>query len=162
LLPVLIGMVAIAVVFGSLSSSFLTAGNMVNLIIQGAPYMLLGMAAVFVLLLGEVDLSLGYVAGVSGVVCAVLAADGWPWWAACLLALVATAAIGTVQGLIIAIVRVPSFVVTLAGLLGWNGVMLLILGNGGTIPIHSQTIFNFANGLLSPTVSWILYIVFAL
>lgn len=161
LLPVIVGMIAIAIVFGSLSDAFLTAGNMVNLLIQGGPYMLLGMAAVFVLLLGEVDLSLGFVAGVGGVVCAVLASGGWPWWVACLTALVSTALIGLLQGLIIAVVRVPSFVVTLAGLLGWNGVMLLILGNGGTIPIHDETIFNFANGLLSPAVGWVLYAVAA-
>lgn len=161
LLPVLVGMVGIAVVFGSLSDAFLTAGNMVNLLVQGSPYMLMGMAAVFVLLLGEVDLSLGFVAGVAGVVCAVLASDSWPWWAACGAALVATSLIGLLQGVIIAVVRVPSFVVTLAGLLGWNGVMLLILGNGGTIPIHDQTIFNFANGLLSPAVGWAVYAVAA-
>ncbi|HET7303092.1 MAG TPA: ABC transporter permease [Segeticoccus sp.] len=161
LLPVIIGLVAIAIVFGSLSGAFLTPGNFANLLVQGAPYMLMAMAAVFVLLLGEVDLSLGFVAGVAAVTCAVLASKGWPWWAACLAALVVTTLIGLLQGVIVARVGVPSFVVTLAGFLGWQGVMLLVLGNGGTIPVNSQTIFNFANGLLAPWVGWLFYAIAA-
>lgn len=161
LVPVVIGLIAIAIVFGSLSSAFLTPGNFVNLLVQGAPYMLMAMAAVFVLLLGEVDLSLGFVAGVGAVTCAELASNGWPWWAACIAAMVATTLIGLLQGIVVATIGVPSFVVTLAGFLGWQGVMLLVLGDGGTIPVHSQTIFNFANGLLSPAVGWILYAVLA-
>lgn len=159
LLPVVIGLVAIAVVFGSLSDAFLTPGNFVNLLVQGSPYMLMAIAAVFVLLLGEVDLSLGFVAGVGAVTCADLATNGWPWWAACIAALVVTSAIGLFQGLIVALVGVPSFVVTLAGFLGWQGVMLLVLGDGGTIPVQSQTIFNFANGLIPPLTGWIIYVV---
>ncbi|TMK85493.1 MAG: ABC transporter permease, partial [Actinobacteria bacterium] len=85
-----------AILFQSLNSKFLTAGNLVNLLIQGAVYMLLAMSEVYVLLLGEIDLSSGYVAGLGGVVMAELLKQGtdWPWWAAILVALVATAAIG--------------------------------------------------------------------
>ncbi len=164
LLPVVLGLVLIGIIFQFAANGlFLTSGNLVNLFVQGAFYMTLAMAAVFVLLLGEVDLSLGYVAGVGGVVCAVFATNmGWNWAAACLMALIATTLIGIIQGLIITLLGLPSFVVTLAGLLGWNGVMLLILGNGSTIPISdSSVIFEFANGQIPPVVGWILYAVFA-
>jgi D-xylose transport system permease protein len=165
LLPVVLGLILIGIIFQITGNGhFLTAGNLVNLFVQGAFYMTLAMAAVFVLLLGEVDLSLGYVAGVGGVVCAVFATNmGWNWAAACLLALVATTLIGILQGLIITLLGLPSFVVTLAGLLGWNGVLLLILGNGATIPIQdTSVIFKFANGQIPPLAGWILYVVFAI
>ncbi len=164
LLPVVLGLILIGIIFQiTAHGDFLTAGNLVNLFIQGAFYMTLAMAAVFVLLLGEVDLSLGYVAGVGGVVCAVFATNhNWNWAAACLVALIVTTLIGIFQGLIITLLGLPSFVVTLAGLLGWNGVLLLILGNGATIPISSNgVIFEFSNGQIAPTVGWILYVVFA-
>jgi D-xylose transport system permease protein len=87
--------------------------------------------------------------------------QGWVWPAACLAGLVATALIGLLQGAVIAFLGVLSFVVTLAGFLGWNGVILLILGDGATIPVTNNVIFNFDNGLLSPLVGWIAYAVFA-
>src|SRR5205823_12594690 len=107
--------------------------------------------------LGEIDLSSGYVAGLGGVVMAELLKQGtdWPWWAAILVALVATAAIGVFHGLLITRIGLRSFVVTLAGLLGWQGVMLLILGNGGSLPINSDVINDLASGNLTPTASWI-------
>ena len=80
---------------------------------------------------------------------------GWPWYVACLGALAATAIIGAFQGTLITRVGLPSFVVTLAGLLGFQGVMLLILGNGGTLPIQDNIVNDFANGNLTPTASWI-------
>src|SRR4030088_2019647 len=83
-LPVIIGMVIIAVIFQTLNSKFLTAGNLVNLLVQGAVFMLLAMGEGYVLLLAEIDLSAGFVGGVSGVVTAELVkpSNGWPWWAA--------------------------------------------------------------------------------
>src|SRR3954467_5830204 len=83
-LPVVGGLLLISILFQSLNSNFLTAGNLVNLLIQGAVYMLLAMAEVWVLLLGEIDLSAGFVAGLGGVVMAELLKQGtdWPWWAA--------------------------------------------------------------------------------
>ncbi|MDP9074178.1 MAG: ABC transporter permease [Actinomycetota bacterium] len=157
-LPVIIGMLVIAVIFESLNSKFLTAGNLVNLLVQGAVYMLLAMAEVFALLLGEIDLSAGFVGGVGGIIAAELvthAHGSWPWWAACGSALAVCAAIGAFQGTIITRIGLPSFVVTLAGLLGFQGVMLLILGNGGTLPINDKVINDFANGRLTPTAGWI-------
>jgi len=81
-LPVIAGLILISILFQSLNSHFLTAGNLVNLLIQGSVYMLLAMAEVFALLLGEIDLSIGYVAGIGGVIMAELLKEGndWPWW----------------------------------------------------------------------------------
>jgi D-xylose transport system permease protein len=157
-LPVLLGLLVITAIFQSLNSKFLTAGNIVNLLVQGAVYMLLAMAEVFVLLLGEIDLSAGFVGGVGGIIAAeaVTSAHGsYPWWVACLAGLVVCACIGLFQGTIITRLGLPSFVVTLAGLLAFQGVMLLILGNGGTLPINDAVLNDFANGLLTPTAGWI-------
>ena len=157
ILPVVVGLLLISVLFQSLNSNFLTAGNLVNLLVQGAVFMVLAMGMSFALVLGEIDLSAGFVAGIGGTIAAKLVQDqtGWPWWAACLAALVACAAIGALQGTIITRIGLPSFVVTLGGLLAWQGVMLWILGTGeGLVPINDEMINNFANGILSPTVSW--------
>jgi D-xylose transport system permease protein len=118
------------------------------------------MGEVFALLLGEIDLSIGFVSGIGGVVAAELVkqSTGWPWWAAVLAALLFCAAIGAVQGTIITRLGLPSFVVTLAGLLGFQGVMLLILGQGGSLPINDHVINDFASGNLTPAASWIVMI----
>ncbi len=81
--------------------------------------------------------------------------DSAPWWVAVGCGLLVGAGIGLLNGLIITLIGLPSFIVTLAGLLAWNGVMLIILGNGGTVPINDDNINDLANGLLSPTASWI-------
>jgi D-xylose transport system permease protein len=156
-LPVVAGLFLISALFQSLNSNFLTAGNLVNLLIQGSVYMLLAMGQVFPLVLGEIDLSIGFVSGIGGIIVAELVREsvGWPWWAAVLLALLACATIGLIQGTIITRLGLPSFVVTLAGLLGWQGVMLLILGDGGTVPINNDVINNIASGNLTPAASWI-------
>jgi D-xylose transport system permease protein len=160
-LPVVAGLILISILFESLDSKFLTAGNLVNLLVQAAVFSLLAMGEVFVLLLGEIDLSIGYVAGLGAVIMADLAgpAHGWPWWSAIIAALIATAGIGLVQGLIITLLGLPSFVVTLAGLLFWQGVLLKILGSGGTIPINSDIINNIASANLSPLAGWIVMLV---
>jgi D-xylose transport system permease protein len=156
-LPVVAGLILISALFQTLNSNFLTAGNLVNLLIQGAAYMLLAMGEVYPLLLGEIDLSIGYVSGIGGIITAELVKQqyGWPWWAAILVAILACAVIGLVQGTIITRLGLPSFVVTLAGLLGWQGVMLLMLGTGGSLPINDTTINNIASGNLTPLASWV-------
>src|SRR6266851_2965304 len=145
-LPVIVGLIVIAVIFQSQNANFLTAGNLVNLLVQGAAITLLGLGEVFALLLGEIDLSIGFVAGVAGVIAAQLVAfpHNWPWWAAVGVAILVTAVIGLVQGTIITRLGLPSFVVTLAGLLGFQGVMLMMVGQGGTVPIASDVINDFA------------------
>ena len=157
-LPVVLGVVLIAIIFQVQNASFLTPGNLVNLLVQGAVFMLIGMGEIFVLLLGEIDLSLGFVAGIGATVATLLVEPNlaWPWWGAIGAALIATAALGVVQGLLITRLRLPSFVVTLAGLLGFQGLMIELLGAGGTIPIANDTINNLANATLSRTAGWIL------
>ena len=158
MLPVVLGVVLIAIIFQVQNASFLTPGNLVNLLVQGAVFMLIGMGEIFVLLLGEIDLSLGFVAGIGATVATLLVEPNlaWPWWGAIGAALIATAALGVVQGLLITRLRLPSFVVTLAGLLGFQGLMIELLGAGGTIPIANDTINNLANATLSRTAGWIL------
>ena len=161
ILPVVAGLILISILFESLDSKFLTAGNLVNLLVQAAVFSLLAMGEVWVLLLGEIDLSVGYVAGLGAVVMADLAgpAHSWPWWSAITAALLICAGVGALQGTIITRIGLPSFVVTLAGLLFWQGVLLKILGNGGTIPIQDDTINNIASANLSPLTGWILMLV---
>jgi D-xylose transport system permease protein len=161
ILPVVGGLILISILFESLDSKFLTTGNLVNLLVQAAVFSLLAMGEVFVLLLGEIDLSIGYVAGLGAVIMADLLSPGhgWPWWSAITAALLVCAAIGTLQGLIITLVGLPSFVVTLAGLLFWQGVLLKILGSGGTIPINTDVVNNIASANLSPLAGWIVMLV---
>jgi len=160
-LPVIAGLILISLLFQSLNRHFLTAENLVNLLVQGSAYMLLAMAEVFALLLGEIDLSIGFVGGVGGVIMAELVKQqyNWPWWAAIAVAILACAVIGFVQGTIITRIGLPSFVVTLAGLLGFQGAMLLILGKGGALPINNKVINDLASGNLTVAASWILMIV---
>jgi D-xylose transport system permease protein len=156
-LPVVGGLIIITILFQSLNSNFLTAGNLVNLLIQGSIYMLLAVAELFALLLGEIDLSIGFVAGLGGVVMAELLKQGtgWPWPVAILVALLATAAIGVLHGTLITRLGLPSFVVTLAGLLGWQGVMLLVLGQGGVVTINNSVVNDLTSGQLTVAASWI-------
>jgi D-xylose transport system permease protein len=161
-LPIIIGLILIAIIFQSQNDRFLTAGNFVNLLIQGAAFATIAMGIVFVLLLGEIDLSIGYVSGVAGVICTLLLLpDGNEVAPAIALALAlgAGAAIGVLHGVIITKVGVPSFVVTLAGLLAWNGVVLLLIGSRGTVILQDDFIIGFANDFLSEGMSWLLVLV---
>jgi D-xylose transport system permease protein len=159
-LPIVIGLIIIAVVFQSQNSNFLTAGNFLNLVIQAAGIMTIAMGIVFVLLLGEIDLSVGYVSGVGGAVVALLTLPGGHFEFAGLPAIVVVLfvglAIGTLHGLLFTKVGIPSFVVTLAGLLAWNGAVLLLIGDKGTIVIQSTLIVNLTNGFISEAASWAL------
>lgn len=157
-LPILFGIIAIAIYFQARNDNFLSAGNFVNLIAQMSPYAVIGMGVVFVLLLGEIDLSIGYVSGVGGVICALLMLpDGSQHSAAfaIVVALLAGTGIGILQGVLFAKVGIPSFVVTLAGLLGWNGVVLLLIGSRGTVSIQDPFVNGIANDNLSHGWAWI-------
>jgi D-xylose transport system permease protein len=160
-LPVVAGLLLVSVLFQSLNSHFLTPGNLVNLLVQAAVFSLLAMGEVFVLLLGEIDLSTGFVAGVSAVIMTELVrpAVGWPWWAAITAALVACALIGILQGTLITRIGLPSFVVTLAGLLFWEGVMLWVLGSGGSILIENNIINDIGSGTLTRAAGWVVMLV---
>jgi D-xylose transport system permease protein len=159
-LPIVVGIIVIAIYFQARNSNFLTAGNFVNLIAQMAAIMIIGTGIVFVLLLGEIDLSVGYVSGMGGVIAALLLEPGKniPTSVALALALGTGIAIGVLQGFFVARLGVPSFVVTLAGLLGWNGVLLQIIGSSGTIVIQDSLINGIANDYMSAALSWIVAI----
>ncbi len=159
--PIIVGIVVIGIYFQTRNSNFLTAGNFVNLIAQMSPFAVIGMGMVFVLLLGEIDLSVGYVSGMGGVVAAVLLEPGhgqWPTWLALIAAIATGVAIGVFQGFFISRIGVPSFVVTLAGLLAWNGVVLQVIGNKGTIVIQDKLVIGLANDNMGHTLAWIVLI----
>ena len=161
-LPIVIGLIVIAIVFQSQNDRFLTAGNFVNLLVQFAPYAVIAMGVTFALLLGEIDLSIGFVSGVGGVLIAILLTpDGNepPTVVAIAIVLAAGVGIGTLHGLIITKVGVPSFVVTLAGLLAWNGVVLLLIGSRGTVILQNDIVIGIANDFLAPGMAWVLMLV---
>jgi D-xylose transport system permease protein len=161
-LPIVVGLIIIAIVFQTQNDRFLTAGNFVNLIVQTAPYALIAMGVTFVLLLGEIDLSIGFVSGVGGVMVALLLApDGnqISTTPALILCALAGLGIGVFHGLIITKIGVPSFVVTLAGLLAWNGVVLLLIGSRGTVILQNDFVIGLANDFIAPGVAWILVVV---
>jgi D-xylose transport system permease protein len=157
-LPIIVGLILIVIIFQSQNDRFLTSGNFVNLIVQMAAITILGMGIVFVLLLGEIDLSVGFVSGVAGVTTALLMIpDGSNEFGAVpaiAAALLAGLAIGTLHGLLITKIGIPSFVVTLAGLLAWNGVVLLLIGDKGTVIIQNDFVVGFANDFLPDTLAW--------
>jgi len=161
-LPIIVGLIIIAIVFQTQNDRFLTAGNFVNLIVQTAPYAVIAMGVTFVLLLGEIDLSIGFVSGVGGVLTALLLLpDGneLPAVVAMAIALACGLAIGLLHGLIITKIGVPSFVVTLAGLLAWNGVVLLLIGSKGTVILQSELVIGLANDFMATGAAWLLWAV---
>jgi D-xylose transport system permease protein len=161
-LPIILGLGAIVLVFGLLSDTFLTERNFTNLLLQMSAIATIAIGVVFVLLIGEIDLSVAFVSAVGGVVMTLLLRPddpGWPWWAAIAFALACTTAIGFVQALVITKAGVPSFVVTLAGLLIWSGVVLILTTKAssvGTIRIQDETANGIANDFLSKTAGWVI------
>ena len=160
-LPIILGLGVIVVVFGLLDDTFLTERNFTNLLLQMCGIATIAIGVVFVLLIGEIDLSVAFVSAVGGVVMTLLLRPddpGWPWWAAIAFALGCTTAIGFVQALVITKAGVPSFVVTLAGLLIWSGVVLILTTQAssvGTIRIQDETVVGIANDFLSATAGWV-------
>ncbi len=172
-LPVLLGLVGITVVFQIISPNnvFLSSGNLVNLFQQSAVFMVLGMAEIFVLLLGDIDLSVGYVGAVGGAIAVQLVQPvtiNLPWFLAIAIAVVVCGLIGAGMGFLITRLRLPSFVVTLAAYLIFNGVLLIILllGPFSGYPTlctsscsgpqnNSHIIYQLMWGTIDPTVSWI-------
>jgi D-xylose transport system permease protein len=163
-LPVILGLVLVAIGFQIANSKFLSAQNLVNLFEQSTVYMLLAIAEIFALLLGEIDLSVGLVMGLGSVVVAELVQPtgaNLPWWVAIIATLVACAAVGAIQGSMVARLRMPSFIVTLGGLLILEGVAIIVLGGSlvgiGNSAFHNEVvIYDIFWGSFSPLVSWIL------
>lgn len=155
ILPVVLGLIVIWAVFYYLNPNFLSSRNLSNLIVQIVQLATLGAGVVLVLLLGEIDLSIGAVTGVSAGVMAVLSVNyGWGAFSAIGAAVLVGALIGAFQGTWIALTRTPSFIVTLAGLLGFQGLLLYLLGDTGTININDPQILAIASYFLPPVVSW--------
>ena len=158
-LPGVLGLIALCIVFGVMSDVFLTPGNFANLLTQAASVTVIAMGLVFVLLLGEIDLSAGYASGVCGAVLVILITNhGYPWWIALLVSIVCGAILGYVIGSMVSRLGIPSFVVTLAAFLMFQGLLLLLAGEGGTIRIEDPTILAVQNNNLSPALSWILFL----
>jgi D-xylose transport system permease protein len=161
-LPIILGLIVIFLTFGLLEDNFFTERNFTNLLLQMAAVATIAIGVVFVLLIGEIDLSVAFVSAVGGVVMTLLLRPGdpgWPWWAAIGFALLCTTAIGFVQALVITKAGVPSFVVTLAGLLIWSGVVLILTtqySTAGTIRVQNSTVVEIANGFLSDLWGWVL------
>ncbi|MER5708350.1 MULTISPECIES: sugar ABC transporter permease [unclassified Streptomyces] len=142
-LPVVLAVIIIWTVFGSLDSTFLSAQNLSDLSQQIVGTGMIAIGIVFVLLLGEIDLSVGSVSGLCAAIFAVLnVLNGMNEWLALLIAIAGGAAVGLIQGFFFAEVGVPAFVVTLAGNLAWNGLMLQVLGSSGTVNIPSESVVS--------------------
>jgi D-xylose transport system permease protein len=162
-LPAILGLAVLVTLFTVMRpEAFANLFNAANLLNQSARVMFIAMGLVFVLLLGEIDLSAGFTAGTAAAVLAVLSTQhGMPWPVAVLGSLAVGAAIGAAIGLLVARLGIPSFVVTLAFFLGLQGVMLLVIGEGGTIRISDSAILSIMNDNLSPLLSWVLFVVIA-
>ena len=159
-LPIVIGMVFIVVFFGFKATNFFTAANFSNIIVQMAGTAMLAYGVVFVLLLGEIDLSISYVGGIGALTVAELQLPGSGHQINGLLAMLAAVAvcavIGLAQGSIVAFVGVPSFVVTLAGFLIWQGVILQVLEQPGSIIIQDRWINYTASYYFSTAAGWLI------
>jgi len=159
-LPAVLGLISLIAVFGAMSEFFLTNRNFANLLTQAAPVIVIAMGLVFVLLLGEIDLSAGYASGVCGAVLVLLVTnEGWSWYTALTASIAVGGLLGVLIGTLVSRLGIPSFVVTLAAFLAFQGVLLLLAGEGGTIPIADKTILAVENSNLSPMQGWILWAV---
>lgn len=168
-LPVVVALVLIVIVFQILRHRFLSAGNLVDLFNQMVVFALFAMAEVFVLLLGEIDLSVVYNAGIGAGLMAALVAPPYnlPWWLCILIGVGTCTLIGLVLGTFITRLRLPAFIVTLAAFLGLEGVMLWMFDRfsvavGGVIEVSNPTLTNLVAGNISVVVSWVVMAILVL
>ena len=161
-LPVLLGLVGVWLYFWSANDRFLSANNLTNLMLQLAAGGTIAIGVVLVLLLGEIDLSVGATSGLAAAVMVVTNTDhGWPAGLAMLAALATGAAVGLIQGIWITKFHVPAFIVTLAGLLAWTGALLRVLGRGGSRNINTPGILRLASTFYGSAVTWTIAVVIA-
>jgi len=159
-LPAVLGLIALCAIFGIMSEFFFTNRNFANLLTQASPVIVIAMGLVFVLLLGEIDLSAGYASGVCGAVLVLLVTNhGFAWYTALPISIACGALLGFLMGSLVSRVGIPSFVVTLSAFLAFQGILLLLAGEGGTIPIADKTILAVENSDLTPLQGWIMYLV---
>ena len=172
LLPVVAALVVVAIVFEITSPNhrYLSPRNLVDLFSESAVFSILAVGEIFVLLLGEIDLSIGYVAAIGGIIAGLLVQPqappsdymhNWPWVGAVVVAVLVCAAIGSVHGFIITRLKLPSFVVTLAGQMFWFGVMIIILGQAGgfdvspSSPGNQREIYGIVYRYLDVWLAWV-------
>ncbi|NUU20038.1 MAG: ABC transporter permease [Streptomycetaceae bacterium] len=156
-LPALTGLLGLCTAFSIMRPRFLTAGNFANLFTQGAAVTVIAMGLIFVLVLGEIDLSAGFASGVCAAVAAELMdSHGTPWYLAVGAALLTGVHSGLAIGLLVAKQGIPSFVVTLGGFLAFQGVLLMIVENGKNVPVRDDTILAIANKNVTPWLGWVL------
>jgi D-xylose transport system permease protein len=159
-LPAIGGLVVLTILFATLSPFFLTERNFANLLNQAATLVMLAMALVFVLLLGEIDLSAGVTGGVAMALFVVLNAQfGIPWPIALLIGFVFGIATGALIGFFVARVGIPSFVVTLGLFLGYQGLALLIIGSGGLFRVEVPELIALQNGNMPPWAGWLMLVI---
>jgi D-xylose transport system permease protein len=163
MVPIIVGLIVLGGYFQIRSPTFLSAGNLTNLFIQATVFILLGMAEIWLLLLGDIDLSAGWIAAVGAAIGSILldTTFNWPWWAALLLAMAATTLIGSLQGAIVIGLKVPSFIITLGGSLFWEGVAIWMIdgqNNGGAIEVKEKVLYGIVNLNLSTTFTWVVAI----
>ncbi|MDX1993969.1 MAG: ABC transporter permease [bacterium] len=164
-LPIIIGLILIGLFFQSQNDNFFVPRNLVNLVVQMTGITIIAYGVVYVLLLGEIDLSISYVSAVAAVLMVLLLnppaqwpdwVPALPWFVAVALALGAALLIGLLQGTIITFFQLPSFVVTLAGFLAWNGVVLILIGGAGTVNIpRDSPILGLTRSFLPDLWGWI-------
>jgi D-xylose transport system permease protein len=158
--PVIVGLTVIVIVFSFTAQNFFTAGNLINVITQMAGTTMLAFGVVFVLLLGEIDLSIGYLSGIAGVLAAELQNPGsghvLPGVLPIVVAVLVATGIGAFQGSFVALIGVPAFVVTLAGLLAWQGVISVGLGSAGPIIIENRWINYTISYFFSRDAGWLI------
>jgi D-xylose transport system permease protein len=160
-LPVLLGLILIAIIFQFANSNFLSPLNLTNLVVQISSVGTISVGIVLILLIAEIDLAVGAVSGLCAAIMAVLSVKlGLPGIVAILAGVLAGSAIGLLQGWWVAKLHVPSFVVTLAGFLGWQGALLYVLGSTGTINLNDPLIIGLVNTRLPVVLGWIFAIVF--
>jgi D-xylose transport system permease protein len=157
-LPAILGLIVLCTVFTILRPVFFSAGNFANLLPQAAAVTVIAMGLIFVLLLGEIDLSAGFTSGVCASILALALSEfGLPWYLALLISLLTGTVVGTVLGTLVAKVGIPSFVVTLAAFLAFQGVVLLLIKGGTIVSIGDQVILAVSNRNIPPTIGWAIF-----
>ncbi len=158
-IPVFLGLLAIVIIFQVQNDKFLSSQNLTNLIVQMSPIVVISTGIVFVLLIGEIDLSVGVMSGVGGIIIArLLIPDGneLHWWLAFAIAALVALTVGATHGFFVAKLGVPSLIVTLASLFIGTGVVLALAGSRGLIRVQDETVIDIANTFLSDGVGWTL------
>lgn len=155
-LPAILAIIVLVAVFSFSSETFLTALNFANFLEQAAAVIVIAMAVTFVLLLGEIDLAAGYTAGVTAAVLALRLQDGWGLLPTILISAVVAALLGLWTGALVAKLGIPSFVVTLANFLVFQGILLILVKEGGSVRIENDIVKGIVGNSISPGLSWVI------